>query len=105
MEYVYEVAVKGDEPIGLIRNGKAIMGTALGATRLAYIADRPESQAVSVAVQWFRDRARARTKIGDLSAQRKSNIREARRNGATVRLIAKSYGLNESVVKSVIRGG
>lgn len=104
MEYCYTLALKGDEPVALIRSGKDILGSSLGATKEIWIADRPESQAVSVAVEWFRDRAKARTKAGDLSQKRKANIREAKKNGATIPSIAKSYGLYESVVKRVVRG-
>ncbi len=103
-EYNYTVRPNKDKPVAFCRNGRILLGHDAIYDSEVCIANRPESQAVSVAVGWFRDIERKSTEVADLSRVRKAGIREAKGNGATISAISRSYNLKDSVVKRVLRG-
>tara|TARA_S200002703_G_scaffold30551_1_gene26509 strand:+ start:187 stop:504 length:318 start_codon:yes stop_codon:yes gene_type:complete len=104
MEYIYTVRKLGGKPVALTRNGKVIMGHDSRYDGESYIADRPESQAVTVAVNYFKGILAKATTIADVSVHTKASIRHAKKAGATISLICQNYALSPSVVKGIIRG-
>lgn len=103
MEYIYTVRKLGGKPVALTRNGKVIMGHDSRYDGESYIADRPESQAVTVAVDYFKGVLAKTTKVADLSRNRKADIKTARSAGMPIPAIARSYGLSATVIKQVLR--
>jgi hypothetical protein len=104
MECQYTVRVNKDNPVALCRNGKIILGFDALYDREAWIADRPESQAVTVAVDWFQQQVRNKTKLRDVTQSRRWDIKAAKKNGATIGSIKRNYNLNISVIKDILRG-
>jgi len=104
-EYNYYVRQVGDRLVSLIRevNGyqRTIMGDHFDGGVTIWIANRPESHAVSVAVAYFL--AQSKRSFADLTASTIADIKTAKRKGGSVRSICRAYNIHESVAKNALR--
>lgn len=99
----YKIRLKGDKPIALAVNGKVVLGHDIAFDKEIWIANRPESQAVLVAVDYFQSKERSRRTFRDVTRTTRADLKFAMKNDATVQMLSRNYNLKESVVKECLR--
>ena len=106
----YYVQVVNEKPVAMYRDDKRILGQNYKTGKKVWIADKLESQAVTVAVDYFM--AKARKKASDLPLHKHADIRHAFNvrhtpdkitPRATIPYLSKAYRLPEGEIRKILR--
>lgn len=106
VELAYYVRVVGGKPVALERHRKGLLcrvlsGEKMSIGKLVWIADRPDAQAVAVALEWFDKNNR--TTYEQLTKKVKMEIKRAIKQGQPRAAVARAQNITEGTLKRVLR--
>lgn len=106
----YFIRLVSGKPVALEKwvNGefnRLMVGEKFSVGDLVWVDGDPQGQRLQIAIDELQARLRGALTIKDVSRSRKAGIREAKRAGASAKLLSKTYNLPEKVIKEVLRGG
>ena len=99
----YRLRLRNGHPIALIANGRIILGHEVAFDKEIWVANQPESQAVSICVDYFQRKERRRRTLADVSRNTRAELKQARKLGASISQMSKTFNLKDSVVKACLR--